>query len=78
MYHIEVKKRKNSRKYTKVLDLDGEAAVLEYLKKKGLTATGTPYIFTHIDVSDGSIITQTDDHFGLICSPQKLRKMLGL
>lgn len=76
MYNIEVKKRKNSRKYTPVKQLATDDEVIAYLKENGLEYAGTPYIFTHINLSDGSIITQKDDHFGLICSPERLRDKL--
>lgn len=78
MYHIEVLKRKNSRKYTPVLDLPTEREVIEYMKEKQVTYAGTPYVFTHIKLSDGSIITQ-DVKFGdkeIMCSPTKLRDRL--
>jgi hypothetical protein len=52
----------------------------EYLDSIKYQATGTPYIFTHIEGRDifncRSIVTQ--DVRGLMCSPVKLAELLGL
>lgn len=76
MYNIEVKKRANSRKYTPVKEFKTEQEVIDYLNDNGLEMIGTPYIFTHINLSDGSILTQHDDRFGMILSPVKMRDLL--
>lgn len=75
MYFIEKKARKNSKKYTKTNALSNESDVLEYMEVNDLSyIKETPYIFTHIELSDGSIITQ--NYQGLICSPTKLLEVL--
>jgi len=71
MYHIATLKRKNSRKYSNIKDLPEIEDVKKYLKENNLFYAGTPYIFTHINLSNGDIITQ--DYSGIICSPEKLR-----
>lgn len=71
MYHIQTKKRKNSRKYTDIVKMETIEEVKNYLTINNLSYAGTPYIFTHIDLSNGDIITQ--DYMGIICSPEKLR-----
>jgi hypothetical protein len=76
MYHIETLKRKNSRRYTKTKDIPTIEGVKEYMRGLKLSYAGTPYVFTHIKLSNGDIITQSDDRFGLICSPEELRKQL--
>ena len=77
MYKIEILKRKNSRKYSYLKDI-GEtiAEVLKYLKDNNIQAdtVNTPYIFTHIKLSDNSIIVQTVNNFS--CSPTKLLEAL--
>lgn len=76
MYHIEIKKRANSRKYTPIQNFATESEVIEYVKRNSLHIENIPYMFTHILLNNGSIITQNDDRFGLMCSPQKLAGML--
>jgi len=76
MYTIEKKKRINSRKFTPILELEDEGAVINYLKENNLVAVGTPYVFTHIELSNGMIIKQS--FRGLICSPVKLAEMLNI
>ena len=73
-YYHEVKKRKNSKKYTPVKSFETEEEVLNYLKQNNLSFKASPYIFTYIILSDDSIIKQRIS--GLICSPDKLRKMM--
>ena len=75
MYYIETLKRKNSRKYTPIKALgDTLDSVIDYMKQNNIQYAGTPYIFTHINLSDGSIVTQK--YNGIICSPESLRKAL--
>ncbi len=74
MYSIEVKKRKNSRKYTPIKEFETEKEVINYMKENKITFAGTPYIFTHIMLSDDSIIKL--NCMGMISSPSKLRDML--
>ena len=73
-YYHEVKKRKNSKKYTPLKEFETEQEVLDYLNENNLKYVGTPYIFTHINLSDGSIISQK--YRGLMCSPETLKKRL--
>jgi len=75
MYNLETKKRFNSKNYSVVRSFNSEAEVIEYVKGNDLKFS-IPYFFTHIQLSNGSIITQRDDNFGIICSPQKLTGML--
>jgi len=79
MYHIQVKPRKNSKKYSKTIaDLKDEQEVLNYLEDNNLYYLSTPYFFTHIRLSNETIITQTATVAGqeLPCSPIKLEKLL--
>lgn len=77
MYYIEKKKRANSKKFTPVKELPEIPDVINYMAENKLVATGTPYMFTHINLSDGSIVSQRFN--GIMCSPEKLReKMLDL
>ena len=73
MYYI---KDLNKKRYVvrKMFENDKVDELLAYLKDNGITFKGTPYIFTHIEMSDGSIISQ--DYQGIITSPEKLRKLL--
>ena len=73
MFTIEIKKRANSRKYTPVMQFMNEDEVVRYVKEKKLSFT-SPYFFTHLELSDGSIIRQ--QIMGLTCSPLKLREKL--
>ena len=75
MYYLEKLKRKNSRRYTPVKELgEDEKSVVKYMEDNDLQFAGSPYIFTHIKLSDGSIITQKFN--GITCSPEKLRELL--
>ena len=79
MYHIQVKPRKNSKKYSKTIaNLKDESAVINYMRENDLHYAGTPYFFSHIRLSDGSIITQTAvvGASELVCSPTKLNDMI--
>lgn len=77
MYYIETKKRVNSKKYSKVKELPEISDVINYMAEKKIVATGTPYFFTHINLSDGSIVSQ--EYMGLLTSPMKLKeKMIDL
>lgn len=74
MYQIKGKKTIRSKRREKILyqflNID---EVVRYVKDNNLTAT-SPYIFTHLELSDGTIITQ--EVCGLTCSPIKLRDLL--
>ena len=74
MYNIEILKRKNSRTYSPVKQLATEKEVVAYMKENKLVHAGTPYLFTHIKLSDGSIITQ--NYNGIMCSPIKLNNLI--
>lgn len=74
MYCIEILKRKNSRKYTPIKELKEIDDVVNYMKENKLKFAGTPYVFTHIELSDKSIVTQ--NYNGVVCSPEELRKVL--
>jgi len=71
MYKIE-KQLKTKRKILFEFETDEE--VIEYMKSNNINYAGTPYIFTHINLSDRTIITQYC--LGLFCSPERLRKKL--
>lgn len=74
MFKIQTLKRKNSRKYTPIKDIETIDGVVEYMKEKDLSYAGSPYFFTHVKLSDGSIVTENVQ--GFTCSPQKLRDRL--
>jgi hypothetical protein len=75
MYNHQTKKRKNSRNYDKTIaSFETEKEVKKYLEKNNLSYAGSPYIFTHIKLNDGSILTCS--YNGIICSPEKLRDYL--
>lgn len=72
MYHIE---KKVGKVWKRVMDLKYEEDVVMFLEKKtGLRYAGSPYIFTCINLSDGSRLTQ--DNNGIVCSPFKMRDIL--
>ena len=75
MYYIQKKARKNSRSFSKTIkEMETIKEVLEYIKENNLTVTEYPYMFTHIPLSDDTIITQTV--MNLNCSPVKLREAI--
>lgn len=75
MYYLETKKRKNSIKYSIAKELgDTLEGVIDYMKQNGLAYAGSPYFFTHIKLSDGSIVTQK--YNGIMTSPESLRKAI--
>jgi len=74
MYHIEAKLRKNSKRYTRHSHMETIDEVIKYLSQNNIKATGTPYIFTHINLDNGNIITQ--DVNGIIVSPKTLAEIL--
>lgn len=75
MYYLEILPRKNSRKYSIKQSLgDTLDSVIDYMKQNSLTYAGSPYFFTHIKLSDGSIVTQK--YNGITCSPQSLKTAL--
>ncbi len=70
MYNLE-KQLKTKRKVLR--GFVNEKEVIDYLKENNLSFS-IPYIFTHINLSSGEIITQ---HIkGFLCSPEELRKLL--
>jgi hypothetical protein len=75
MYTIKGLARKNSRKYTKII-FEGETVedIWDYMQKNGLRVTGKPYIYTHLELSDGTIATFSIR--GMLCSPIELEKYL--
>lgn len=78
MFYIEKITRKNGRKFQTVATLNEIEDVIFYMQLNKLEYAGTPYIFTHINLSDGSRIRQTVDIGGseVITSPAKLRDIL--
>ena len=71
------KKRANSRFFEKkIKELKAIQDVKDYLERNNIVATSTPYIFTHINLSNGQIITQNCG--GFVCSPDKLARELGI
>ncbi len=81
MYQIRTRLRYNSKHYKKIVaEFETEQEVLDYLKANNLRYEGTPYVFTHINLSNNHIITQSviagSDKVELICSPVKLDNLL--
>lgn len=77
MYYIQTKPRKNSRKYSKTIaKFMNIEEVPQYIKDNNLSVLPKPYFFTHIPLSDGSIITQTVGVYETVCSPMKLAERL--
>ncbi len=78
MFTIEKITRKNGRTFKPVVKLERIEDVIMYMESNGLEYAGTPYIFTHINLNDGSRIRQTVDIGGseVITSPAKLRDIL--
>ena len=81
MYHIQARARKNSTKFSKtIVNCPEIEHVLDYLKEYKLEVLERPYIFTHLRLSDGTIITQTTeigkDKASVLVSPEKLAKTL--
>ena len=81
MYYIKTRAKKNSKTFGKIIvSFETEQEVLNYLEVKGVYFESTPYIFTHINLTDGTIITQTmkvgQDNTEIICSPETLSKSL--
>ena len=76
MYYIEKLKRVNSKSYSPTgIELPEIIDVQKYLEANGITPLHeTPYIFTHIKLSDGSIVVQK--YNGLTCSPTKLKEAI--
>jgi hypothetical protein len=71
MYNIKSKKRSNSKKFDLIIfTAETDDEIIGYLKRNNLRVDHIPYIFTHIVLSNGQIITQ--DFRGIICSPQRL------
>jgi len=73
-YTHEIRKRKNSVKFTAIASFESETEIISYLKQNNLSYVSSPYVFTYIQLSDGSIIRQT--YMGMICSPTKLRDLI--
>jgi len=77
MYYIEKKKKVNSRKYSPFLQFLNIDEVVRYVKENKLSFS-FPYFFTHIALSDGTIIRQEVDmgSWKTTTSPETLRKLL--
>lgn len=75
MYKILTKKTKRSRSYERIIaqfmNID---EVIRYCKENNIKYAGTPYIFSHIKLSDGTIVTQ--EVMGMTCSPTTLHKAM--
>lgn len=81
MYTIKTKARRNSRTYGKIVAaIPDIAGVRAFLAANDLYVTNRPYFFTHLGLSDGSIIVQTVSVGGkeLTCSPTKLAEALSV
>ncbi len=78
MFIVEKIMRKNGRTFSPVAKLNHIEDVIFYMEANKLEYAGTPYIFTHINLSDGSRIRQTVDVGGheMITSPSRLRDAL--
>lgn len=74
MYKILGKKTKRSKYLEKILfQFNNIDEVVSYVKGNKLVAT-RPYIFTRLDLSDGTIIKQ--EVMGMSCSPTSLAELL--
>lgn len=74
MYKILGKKTKRSKYLEKILfQFNNIDEVVSYVRGNKLTAT-KPYVFTRIDLSDGTVITQ--EVMGMTCSPTSLAELL--
>ncbi len=83
MYHIQAKARSNSKKYGKTIaSFPLISDVKKYLDDNHVHATERPYFFTHIKLSDNTIVTQTvtigTDNAEITCSPTSLAEALGI
>ena len=84
MYHVQARARSNSTKFSKtIVNLPEIKHVREYLKDEDIQMLPEkPYIFTHLKLSDGTIITQTvivgSDKQELLVSPTELAKAFNL
>ena len=77
MYKIHTKKTARSRKYEKVIaQFEIEKEVIAYIANNNITPQPNPYLFTHISLSDGSIIKL--EVGGFVVSPVSLANKLGL
>jgi hypothetical protein len=74
MFHLQYKKRKNSRHYSDKDVFQDKESVIKYLADNGIKFSHTPYVFTHICLDNGEIITQ--EYNGIICSPIELAEAL--
>lgn len=77
MFQIKSKKTSRSKRHEKIdaqfMNIDD---VVDYLSDNKISITEKPYIFTHLNTSDGRIIIQ--EVCGLICSPVKLAEKLNI
>ena len=87
MFTIDKKKRSNSLHFTPTLELQGIDDVIKYLTDNNVRALGRLYMFTHIPLSDGSIITEhaslglcpvTGKSRDMLVSPERLARTLDL
>lgn len=75
MYHIQGKKRANSRTYGKfIASYDTEKEILAALTPEEIRGATSPYVFTHIQLPAERVITQTVQvgDRDIVCSPSKL------
>lgn len=76
MYQVLSKKTSRSKHYGKIVaQYTNIDEVARYARSIGYSSA-TPYVFTHIPLNDGTIITQKV--YGIICSPIKLAELLGI
>lgn len=76
MYQILAKKTKRSKRYEKIVaQYTNIDEIARHARSVGHAST-TPYVFTHIPLNDGTIITQ--EVMGMTCSPVKLAQLLGI
>jgi len=79
MYAIQSKKRKNSRRFEKIVfETEQKDEIKNYLNENNYTIIGKPYIFTHIDIQDQNNNHQiiTCSYNKIICSPEELYNQL--
>lgn len=75
MYYIQGKARKNSKTYGKfIAKYETLEEVMSSLTPHEIEAAASPYLFTHIQLPNERVITQTVPVGGreLTCTPQKL------
>lgn len=75
MYAIQSKKRKNSKNY-KLIKFQSESKdeIADYMIKNNIVIYNKPYIFTHLGLSNGDILTCSIGigENNIICSPEEI------